>query len=94
MAQTVCPKSKQEQRAALISANEARRITNNAQFEKSPYVALMDSTIREVAAKGESEAKMLIPVQVSEQAAKYLEQYGFRVVAQMAMTGMVLTAAW
>ena len=95
MAQTVCPKAKQEQQEVpMISANEARQITNSAQFNKSGYAALMNSTIREVAAKGESEAKMLVPVQVSEQAARFLEQHGFRVTAQMAMTGMVLTAAW
>ena len=96
MAQNVCPKPKQEQQQEIpmISANEARQVTNSAQFNKSGYAALMNSTIREVAAKGESEAKMLIPVQVAEQSARFLEQHGFRVTAQMAMTGMVITAAW
>lgn len=93
MAQAVNSKPR-EQEVPMISANEARRITDSAQFSKSGYAALMNSTIREFAAKGESEAHMLIPVNVSEQAAKFLEQYGFRVVAKMTMTGMLVTAAW
>ena len=87
------PKRK-EPGSPMISATEARRITDSSKFSKSGYAELINSTIREVAAKGESEAPMLVPVNIAEQAIMFLESNGFRVVSEMSMTGMVVTAAW
>lgn len=78
----------------MISATEARCITDNAKFAKYGYAELINSTIREVAANGEDEASMLVPVKIAEQAIKFLETNGFRVVSEMSMTGMVVTAFW
>lgn len=87
------PKRK-EPASPMISAAEARRITDNSKFAKSGYAELINSTIREVAAEGESEAPMLVPVSIAEQAMKFLESNGYRVVSEMSMTGVVVTAAW
>lgn len=96
MAQTVRPNPKQDQHQAIpmISAGEARRITEDSKFSNSGYPALINSTIREVAAKGECQARMLIPEEVAEQAAAYLIAHGFRVVSGKGMTGILITAAW
>lgn len=87
------PKRK-EPGTPMVSANDARRITNNAKFSSSGYAELINSTIREVAAKGDDKAAMLIPVNIAQQAEDFLVAHGFRVVSEMFMTGMVITAAW
>lgn len=87
------PKRK-EPEVPMISANEARRITDSTKFSNSGYAALINSTIREVAGNGKAEAPMLVPVNVAEQAVQFLEHHGFRVKSEMTMTGMVITAAW
>lgn len=78
----------------MISANEARRITDSANFRKSGFADLINSTIRDAASKGESEAAMLIPENVANEAAKFLEQHGFRVILGHMLTGALVTAAW
>lgn len=78
----------------MISANEARKITDSVNFKNSGFASLIASTIRDAAGKGESQAAMLIPENVAEEAAKFLEQNGFRVVMGHMMTGALVTAAW
>lgn len=88
----VTPKRKSE--VPAITANEARRITNNSKFASSGFADLINSTIRETAENGETEAHMLIPAEIAEQAADFLTASGFRVVSEMSLTGVVITAAW
>ena len=75
----------------MISANEARKITDSVNFRKSGFIKLIDSAIREAAGAGQSEATMLIPENVAGEVMIFLEQHGFRVIADQLP---LLTAAW
>lgn len=78
----------------MISANEARKITDSVNFKNSGYADLINSTIRDAAGKGESRAEMLVPENVGRDAARFLEQHGFRVVLGHMLTGALVIAAW
>lgn len=78
----------------MITANEAHRLADQANFKKSGYVDLINSAIREEVSKGNFEATMLVPDSILDSAAKFLEQHGFRVIVGSAMTGSLVTAAW
>lgn len=93
MSTNAVPKNK-ESDIPMISANEARNMTDAAQFRKSGYECLINSAIREVAANGKDFATILIPDDIAEQAAKFLTSHGFRVGVENAAIGTVITAAW
>lgn len=78
----------------MISANEARKITDSVNFKNSGFASLINSTIRDAASKGESRAEMLIPENVARDAVRFLEQNGFRVVLGHMLTGALVIAAW
>lgn len=82
------------EKVEMVSAAEARKITERASFQNSPFVALINSSIRDAASNGKSEANILVPMAVADDAAKFLEQHGFKVSGGVTMTGVVITVHW
>lgn len=82
------------EKTEMVSADEARKLMASAAFQNSPYVGLINSSIRDAAKKGKAEANILVPVAVADDAAKFLEQHGFTVSGSVTMTGVVITAHW
>lgn len=93
MPNPVSPKRK-EPEVSMISANDARKITDDAQFRKSGYASLIDAVIREASAGGKSEVSILFPPNVAEQAAQFIVDHGFRITAKITTDSVVITAAW
>ncbi len=78
----------------MISANEARRITDAANFEKSGLAGLINSTVRGVASGGQDSAVLLIPQNIVNCTVEFLEKHGFRVIVDTHNTGAMVTVAW
>lgn len=96
MAQIVRPNPKQDQHQAvpMISADEARKMTDEARFAMSGYAGVMNTIIRETASDGGDQARMLISAEMADQASDYLIGHGFRVVCNKDETGALIVAAW
>lgn len=78
----------------MINVNEARKISDEANFAKSGYAELLDTTIRDIAKEGGTKICMVVPTEVAESTAEFLQKHGFRVVADRCITGITITAAW
>lgn len=96
MAQTVRPNPKQyqHQEIHMISAEEARKMTNEARFVRSGSAEVMNTIIRDIASDGGARARMLISAEMADQARDYLTGYGFRVACNQDATGVLIVAEW
>lgn len=96
MAQTVRPNPKQDQHQAthMISAEEARKMTNEARFVMSGSAEAMNAIIRDIASDGGARARMLISEEMADHARDYLTGYGFRVTCNKDATGVLIVAEW
>lgn len=79
----------------MVSATEARVLTDKAKFAASGFAALAESTIKEAAAKGEEEASMLIPLNVVADMVRFLNDNGYEeIVITGTITGALVSVAW
>ncbi len=79
----------------MLYIAEARVLTRKAQFAKSGFATLADSTIREACENGENTATILVPLNVVEDMVNFLCDHGFdEVVITGAITGAMVSVAW
>lgn len=79
----------------MVSASEAKVMTRKAQFAASGFAALAESTIKEAANNGESEATVLVPLNVVNDMVLFLADNGYEeIVITGALTGAMVTVAW
>lgn len=80
---------------SFISANEARQMTDTANFAESPYALSIDEVIRKKAAAGEDSIEILVPREQLDQIVELMKQHGFRVVVGFVYPmGRSVTIAW
>lgn len=83
------------QAATMISASEARRITDAANFEKSGAANSLNILIRKAADNGDTHIGLHMEERLADQAADFLTQHGFRVaVDKSASDGVKLVRAY
>ena len=79
----------------MITASEAKVLTQKEKFAKSAYPHLVDAAVREACDNGEDTAEVLIPLDVVPDMVTYLCDHGFEeVVVTGAITGAVVAIAW
>lgn len=79
----------------MISAVEAKTISNKAQFAKSGWAHLAESTIKEACENGEDSATILLPLSVVEDMLHFLTDNGYEeCIVTGAITGAMVTVAW
>lgn len=85
----------------MISAQEARKISDDNNFANSEYVKLADEIIRDKAEKGFRNAVMIIPNahgtdcrNIASQLYKFLQQNGYAVGAEEIIPGIQISVSW
>lgn len=79
----------------MLYIAEARVLTRKAQFSKSGFATLADSTIREACENGENTATILVPLNVVEDMVNFLCEHGFEEVAIAGtLSGAMVSVAW
>lgn len=85
----------------MISAQEARKISDDNNFANSEYVKLADEIIRDKASKGFRNAVMIIPNangtdcrHIASQLYKFLQQNGYTVGAEEIIPGVQIAVSW
>ena len=79
----------------MITAPEAKVLTQKAKFAKSAYPHLVDVAVREACDNGEDTVEVLIPMDVVPDMVTYLCDHGFEeVVVTGTITGAMISIAW
>ncbi len=79
---------------SMISADEARHITDAVNFAKSDLAATMNIAIRKTANMGKNRVNVWVETDLADAAAQFLTEHGFRVVVKNDIAGFIVEATW
>lgn len=80
---------------SFISANEARQMTDTANFAASPFVMSVDEAIRNRAASGGDTIEIIVPRERCDKIVKLMEYRGFQVtLGDACFIGQPVIIAW